>query len=135
MKLTLRELFLLVALVATGCGWWRQYTIGQTASEQATLYRQMLDEVASMNRVEVEAVDGQFVLKRPNPRIALPVTCPACKGELDVDADLHRSTTDNQNGQQIACWQETGICEKCGRVSAKVLAPRSAPNFNRWALK
>jgi len=51
MKLTLRELFLLVVIAAMGCGWWvdRQTITRASAAKLSEL-------VAEVNRLEVEAL-------------------------------------------------------------------------------
>jgi hypothetical protein len=81
MKLTLRELFLLVALVAMGCAWWLEHAVLTERAGKADYWErqtQNLAEFVSTNCPEVRlshSMEGEIIVTH-NPAFPEPTRRP-----------------------------------------------------------
>jgi hypothetical protein len=67
LQLSLRELFLLVALVATGLGWYREFTIAATTRDAVTVVRESDFSTSRMMRCFGEFRGVKFSVTAATP--------------------------------------------------------------------
>jgi len=132
MKLTLRELFLLVALTAMLCGWWVEHRAKGSMQSRVERTNVAIQQIAEMARFDVHERDGVFVLSEQQTNNNLGM-CPNCGGFFRTDGDISQFVIEELDGTRSYGWRRTGTCQQCDLRLGRVVLPSDAPNRWQWA--
>ena len=131
-QLSLRELFLLVALVAIGCGWWVEHRAKDEMQSRVKRTNAGIQQLAELSGYDVHEQRGVFVLSDHQTSNNLG-KCPNCGTFFRTDGDISQFVMEEPEGGRSYGWRRTGTCQQCEMRFGFVVMPSDAPNRWQWA--
>jgi hypothetical protein len=124
--------FLLVALVAIGCGWWVEHRAKGEMQSRVKRTNIGIQQIAEMSGYDVHEQDGVFVLSDHQTNNNLG-KCPNCGKFFRTDGDISQFVIEESDGSRSYGWRRTGTCKQCNTRFGFVIMPSDAPNRWQWA--